>query len=77
VVVREILSLFILAWTAFSVLNEMKEKGLLALWPNRYSLHRFPYESFETPNDHENLIRFPRKDFAGLDFKADSLNLLR
>ena len=49
----------------------------MALWPNRYSLHRFPYESFETPNEHENLIRFPGKDFVGLEFKADSLNLLR
>ena len=49
----------------------------MALWPNRYSLHRFPCESSETPNEHENLIRFPGKDFVGLEFKADSLNLLR
>ena len=54
-----------------------KRKDFCPLWPNRYSLQRFPYESFETPNEHENLIRFPGKDFVGLEFKADSLNLLR
>jgi hypothetical protein len=30
VVARAILSLFLLEWTAFSVLNEMKKKGLLS-----------------------------------------------
>jgi len=40
----------------------------------RYLLHRFKNKSFETPKEHENLIRFPGKDFFGLDFKADSLN---
>ena len=45
-----------------------------ALRPNRYLLHRFKKISFEIPKEHENLIRFPGKDFFGLGIKADSLN---
>jgi len=49
-----------------------REKIFWVSRPNRYLLHRFKKKSFKNPKEHENLIRFPRKDFFGLDFKADS-----
>jgi len=51
-----------------------REKIFWASRPNRYLLHRFKKKSFKNPKEHENLMRFPGKDFLGLDFKADSLN---
>jgi hypothetical protein len=54
--------------------NHGEGEDIWVLRPNRYLLHRFKNKAFEIPKEHENLIRFPGKDFFGLDFKADSLN---
>jgi len=66
--------LLFLEWMALPARNQGEGGYIWVLRPNRYLLHRFKNKSFETPKEHENLIRFPGKDFFGLDFKADSLN---
>ena len=66
--------LLFLEWMTLPARNQGEGEDIWVLRPNRYLLHRLKKKSFETPKEHENLIRFPGKDFFGLDFKADSLN---